>query len=49
MNTTPPGMAAALAVAEGDRDLSPHADYVTNERDRDGLSLLNRMNRRYQQ
>ncbi|WP_146576022.1 DUF1501 domain-containing protein [Neorhodopirellula pilleata] len=30
-------------------DLMPHADYVTQEGDRDGLKLLNRMNRRYQQ
>ncbi|TWU57128.1 DUF1501 domain-containing protein [Rubripirellula reticaptiva] len=30
-------------------DLLPHADYVTKAGDRDGLNLLNRMNRRYQQ
>ena len=30
-------------------DLLPRADYVTKEGDRDGLRLLNRMNRRYQQ
>ena len=30
-------------------DLLPHADYVTQAGDRDGLSLLNRMNRRHQQ
>jgi len=30
-------------------DLLPQADYVTKAGDRDGLRLLNRMNRRYQQ
>ncbi|MFK8114276.1 MAG: DUF1501 domain-containing protein [Rubripirellula sp.] len=30
-------------------DLLPHADYVTKQGDRDGLRLLNRMNRRFQQ
>ncbi|MBI2480175.1 MAG: DUF1501 domain-containing protein [Planctomycetia bacterium] len=30
-------------------DLLPHSDFVTKDSDRDGLALLNRLNRRYQE